>query len=195
MIFRNGREYARARTDVQTTNSTDSNSSKTSKCHGQSSTRHFEVQDQAGSIEMQTTFLGKEFSAFQGEVPISKVVQDHRYCEEAGVTADYYSDSTTQEFSLLRIKIFSPSSTPMHAFPTCCLPWISQWHPRTEFAANQGPFLAQFCPIPVSWACAKILNIFAVPGNASVVLVAPPLREQESVFKQLLPRTQGSICH
>lgn len=66
------------------------------------------MQDQAGSIEMQTTFLGKEFSAFQGEVPISKVVQDHRYCEEAGVTADYYSDSTTQEFSLLRIKIFFP---------------------------------------------------------------------------------------
>lgn len=57
---------------------------------------------------MQTTFLGKEFSAFQGEVPISKVVQDHRYCEEAGVTADYYSDSTTQEFSLLRINFFFP---------------------------------------------------------------------------------------
>lgn len=70
-------------------------------------------------------------------------------------------------------------------------PWISQWDPRTEFAANQGPFLAQFCPIPVSWACASILDIFAVPGNASVVLLAPPPRGEESVFNQLITADSG----
>lgn len=90
---------------------------------------------------------------------------------------EYYSDSTIQAFS------------------ACCLPWISQWHPRTEFATNQGPFLAQFCPIPASWACASIFNIFAVPGNASVVLLAPPSREGDSGFNQLPSQIQGSICH
>lgn len=61
-----------------------------------------------GSIEMQTTFLGKGFYAFQGEVPISKEVQDHRYCEETGVMKEYQSGSTIQEFSLLSTRNFSP---------------------------------------------------------------------------------------
>lgn len=55
----------------------------------------------------------------------------------------------------------------------------------------RGPFLAQFCPIPVSWACASILDIFAVPGNASVVLLASPPRGEESVFNQLITRDSG----
>lgn len=79
----------------------------------------------------------------------------------------------------------------MHAFPTRCLPWISQWDPRTEFAANQGPFLAQFCPIPVTWTCASTLDIFAVPGNALVVLLAPPPWGEESVFNQLITTDSG----
>lgn len=136
--------------------------------------------------------LAKIFKPSKGKFPISKVVQDHRYCEETGVTEEYYSGSTIQEFSLLRIKnFFFPSSNLIHAFPTCCLHSISQRDAGTEFAANQGPVLAQFCPIPVSWACASILDIFAVPGNASVVLLAPPPRAEESVFNQLTTTDSG----
>lgn len=102
---------------------------------------------------------------------------------------EYNSGSTIQEFSLLRI-VF-PSSDLIHAFPTCCFPWISQWDPRTEFSSNQGPFQAQSCPTPVSWACASISYIFAVLGNALVVLLAPPPRGEESVFNQLIATYSG----
>lgn len=103
---------------------------------------------------------------------------------------EYHSGSTIQEFSLLRIRNFS--SPQIEYMPSPHVVYLGSLYGiqeqnllviKVHFQLSSVQFP---CPGPVS-----VSWISAVPGNASVVLLAPPPRGEESVFNQIITTGSG----